>query len=57
MLVCENCKGTNIQMKAWVDVNTLEYKDSVSDAEEGDNWCEDCQKSVYFRIKEEDGEE
>lgn len=42
-LVCENCGSSNVQTKMWVDANTNEIKDSVSDGESNDNWCEDCE--------------
>lgn len=41
-LVCQECGGTNIHIKAWVDANTLEYVDGCSDGDTEDNWCEDC---------------
>lgn len=51
-LVCENCGGTNIETKAWVDVNTNEVLDDCSDGDIEDNWCRDCCSHVYFKIVE-----
>ena len=49
-LVCEICKGTNIEMRAWIDPNTNEVKQSC-DCGRDDNWCNDCQENVYFLSK------
>ena len=54
MLRCKECKGTNIQVLAWVDVNTYEYKEDWSDGDINDNWCEDCNKNVKFEEIEEE---
>lgn len=42
MLICKKCKGINVQVKAWVDANTLKYKDICNEGDKEDNWCEDC---------------
>lgn len=49
MYRCSKCKGTNIQVKAWIDPNTNEY---ISDIEGDDCWCEDC--FDYTKMKEYD---
>jgi hypothetical protein len=51
-LVCSECGGTNIQVLAWVDANTNEYKGEYSDGDISYNWCEDCQSEVKFEVKE-----
>lgn len=51
MLVCEECGGTNIETKAWVDANTDEVLDSCSDGENEDNWYRDCNQHVKFKVK------
>lgn len=48
ILVCGICSGTNVQIRVWVDANTLEYK---SDTEDNDAWCEDCQEHVTLELK------
>lgn len=53
LLVCEKCGGTNIQTKAWVDSNTLQYKDSTGDNYDDDNWCDDCEEHVNVCLKSE----
>ena len=51
MFVCENCGGSNIQTKMWIDPNTNEVIDSVSDGDSDDNWCDDCEEHVRFDTK------
>jgi len=48
MWICSNCGSSNVQTKKWVDVNTDEIKDDVSDGESDDNWCEDCETHPYL---------
>ena len=40
---CAECGGTNIQARAWVDINTQGF---IEWCDEGDNWCEDCEMFV-----------
>lgn len=47
-LVCSECKGKNIQTKMWIDPNTNEVCDNVSDGDSSDNWCDDCEDHVRF---------
>jgi len=55
MLVCEKCKGTNIERKVWADANSDEVLDAVSDGDEiEDNWCRDCEEHVFFNDVNED---
>lgn len=42
-LVCSKCSGSKIQIKAWVDANTYEVIDVMTEDQE-DTWCEDCQE-------------
>lgn len=50
MLVCSKCKGKNVQIIAWVDANTNEYKEEyLSD----DAWCDDCLEHVKLEILDE----
>lgn len=51
-LVCENCGGTNIMCKAWVDPNSDNVIDSCSDEDIEDNWCDDCENNVNFKLIE-----
>ena len=42
--VCKDCRGTAIHVRAWVDMNNLEY---VSDIDhDGEVWCDTCQDHV-----------
>lgn len=51
ILVCSECGGDNIQVKAWVDANTNQF---ISDTSEGeDSWCENCLKHVEFESEDE----
>lgn len=45
--VCSECGSPNIQVQAWVNANTNEYIDDVTDAE---CWCENCMK--HTKLKE-----
>ena len=53
-LVCEKCKGTNVETKAWVDANTDEVLDSATNGDEDDNWCRDCEEHVQLNLIMED---
>lgn len=48
-LVCNNCGGSNIEVKAWVNPNTLEIIQMLDDEIE-DIWCRDC--NLYVGITE-----
>ena len=39
---CEACKGKNVQIQAWIYVNTHEYVEDVKGIDEHMIWCEDC---------------
>ena len=43
MLVCEDCGSSDVETKMWVNPNTDELKDSCSDGESDDNYCNNCQ--------------
>lgn len=45
---CSQCGGTNIQVQAWVNANTNEYVDDITDNAEC--WCEDC--CEHTKLKE-----
>jgi len=50
--ICEECKGKDIQIKAWVCANTdqvIEYGEDDSDI-----WCADC--SEHTKLIEEEKE-
>lgn len=53
LLVCEQCGGDNIQVKAWVNANTNEFINDASDGEGEDNWCTDCNMAVEFVSEDE----
>ena len=40
--VCSDCGSTEIEIQAWVDVNTNEYHSDVDD----DIWCSQCEDNV-----------
>ena len=42
---CAYCGNTHIQVRVWVDINTNEI---VSDCEDGDAWCDDCETHVRY---------
>ena len=50
MVVCSECGGKNIEVRAWVDANTNEY---ISDFEDTEGWCQDCSEHMRFMNEEE----
>lgn len=50
MLVCSGCKGKNVQVPAWIDANTNEYKGEYPDDAA---WCDDCEEYVKLEILNE----
>lgn len=51
-LVCSQCGGKNVQIRAWIDANTNKYiGDAVCD--DGDTWCEDCEDHTGLVMKSE----
>ena len=52
MLVCSKCGGSNIQLLAWIDANTNEYRNEGTNEYE-DKWCEDCSSHTFFTSEEE----
>ena len=40
---CENCGSTKVQRKEWVEINSGKSMGEVSDGENRDNWCPDCE--------------
>jgi hypothetical protein len=51
--VCEDCGGTNIEQRCWVDPNTNEVVCECS-GDRDDNWCKDCNDNVYFVLRSND---
>ena len=48
---CEKCGGDNVQVKAWVNPNTNEIIETMSDEVE-DCWCEDCEEHIEIICEE-----
>lgn len=46
--VCSECGSPNIQVQAWVNANTNEYIDNITD--DAECWCENCMK--HTKLKE-----
>ncbi len=47
LLVCDHCGSTAVQVQAWVDANTNEYK---GETDSGQAWCEICEE--HTKLKE-----
>lgn len=47
--VCSECGSPNIQVQAWVNANTNEYVDDITD-NNAECWCENCDK--HTKLKE-----
>lgn len=48
ILVCEECGSSNVQMRAWVNANTLDYTSDSGDTDRDNYWCEDCEEHNYL---------
>jgi Zn finger protein HypA/HybF involved in hydrogenase expression len=40
LLICDHCGSKEVQVQAWVDANTNEYK---GETDSGQAWCERCE--------------
>lgn len=49
---CPRCGSDSVQVAAWIDPNTLEVLDDVSDGADG-QWCEECEAHVILELFEE----
>ena len=49
MIKCSECGSTNVEARAWVNCNTLEFIDWCDD---GENWCDDCQE--YTEVEDDE---
>ncbi len=45
---CSKCKGTNVQIKVWENMNTGKYE---SETDDDDVWCPDCEEHVTVKEK------
>lgn len=48
---CKVCGGLNVEQKVWADVNTDTVLDVVSDREDEDTWCRDCEDHTGIMLK------
>ena len=48
-LCCQTCKGKNVQIQAWVYVNTHKFVEDMGGAENA-IWCDDCEDHVELEI-------
>ncbi len=51
--ICSKCKGTNIEVKVWIDANTKQLI-TGDGVEHEDFWCRDCKKNVNFDLIEDE---
>lgn len=47
-IVCEQCGGTELERKAWVDYYTDQVLDDTGDYDTSTNWCRKCEEHVEF---------
>jgi len=53
--ICETCGSTEVEQKAWVNLNTLEVN-FIEAGDIQDTYCKSCQEHVKIKlIQEEDG--
>lgn len=56
-IICDKCKGSNVETKAWIDPNDNIILDTCFDGNIEDSWCRDCNEHVSLEtitIKEDD---
>lgn len=51
ILVCDKCGTDAVQIQAWVDANTQEYK-GETDSDEA--WCDFCEEATTLSLVIED---
>jgi hypothetical protein len=51
--ICNKCKGSNIEVKAWIDANDQTVLDECGD-EEYNTWCRDCEAHTEFDLIEDE---
>ena len=44
--VCKICGSTNVQMKAWIYINTRQLVEAVETSDTMGNWCPECMEST-----------
>ena len=47
--VCRCCGSEDIQIRQWINPNTLEPFEWCDDENYQDCWCEDCQKITQWK--------
>lgn len=50
ILVCNECGSMTVEVQAWINANTDEF---ISDIDNGDRYCDDCDTCVLFCSKGE----
>ena len=50
LLVCQECGSTDVDVLAWVNINTNEY---MSDAGDSDMFCNFCQEETRVLTNDE----
>jgi len=50
LLVCEDCGSKDVEVKAWININTNEYCSDVPDC---DYWCPQCRNHANVTSYEE----
>ena len=48
---CADCGSTNVQIQAWVYINTHEYVDEVQPYHDHQIWCDECEEHVELEEK------
>lgn len=51
--VCAECGSDDIQIRQWVNPNTLEMYEWCDDENYQDCWCEHCQKITKWKTVEQ----
>ena len=47
ILLCDSCGSDRVQVQAWIDANTNEYK---GETDNGQAWCSNCEG--HTKLKE-----
>lgn len=52
ILVCASCGSMEIEIQAWIDANTNEFRSDVDEDSDG-RWCGECESHTDFCHKDE----
>jgi len=57
MYVCQDCKGENVEARAWVDLNIDNATPDYITMDDSDTWCRDCEEHTGVEFVNEEEKE